>query len=445
MLESQSREVTEVTRSDRWLHVAVDPLRNPQGALRGALGIISDVTERRRMEEELRHRAEELATADRRKNEFLAMLAHELRNPLAPILNCLGLIRQESSEGQPIGPSLEIAERQVKHMARLLDDLLDVSRFIQGKIQLQKSPVDFARVVAHAVETSTPLIQAKKHRLVLNLPAEPVTIQGDSTRLAQVVANLLNNAAKYTEPGGEITLTADCDGEELTIRVKDTGIGLSEDMLGRVFDLFTQADLSLDRSQGGLGIGLTLVRSLVELHGGSISVRSPGLGLGSEFIVQVPARFGPSTARPETPPPPARQANEHLRILVVDDHLDSATSLARLLKSWGHRTRVVHDGPAVIDALSTDTFDVVLLDIGLPGMSGYEVAARIRDSRGGDRIVLVALTGYGQEQDQRRSAAAGFDRHLVKPVIPDTLNDLLTNVQGLRSQADAAGTMTDQS
>lgn len=432
MIESQSRAVSEVRQAGRWLHVAVDPLKNSQGLLRGAVCIVSDVTDRRRLEEELRRRAEELAAADRRKDEFLAMLAHELRNPLAPILNSLGLIRQENPSGSDLGLSLEIAERQVKHMARLLDDLLDVSRFTQGKIQLQKSPVDFATVIAHAVETSTPLMKAKRHRLTVNPPTEPVWIQGDATRLEQVVANLLNNAAKYTEPGGAIALEAERDGDELVMRLTDTGIGLSEPMVDRVFDLFAQADLSLDRSQGGLGIGLTLVRSLVELHGGTVSARSPGLGRGSEFTVRLPVPKEALALAAEAPGPANRDASAPLRILVVDDHEDSATSLARLLRSWGHHARVCFDGPAAIEILSHDAYDVVLLDIGLPGMSGYEVAEQLRQRPGCDKLVLVALTGYGQEQDLRRSEFAGFDRHLVKPVIPETLQALIANLDVLR-------------
>jgi CheY-like chemotaxis protein/two-component sensor histidine kinase len=389
------------------------------------------------MEEELRRRAEELAYADRRKDEFLAMLAHELRNPLAPILNCLGLIRQQGPEGQDRGPSLEIAERQVRHMARLLDDLLDVSRFTQGKIQLQKSPVEFSSVVAHAVEMSRPLIEAKKHRLVLDLPAESIWVQGDPTRLEQAVANLLNNAAKYTEPGGMITVAVENGGGELVMRVTDTGIGLSEDMVTRVFDMFAQADLTLDRSQGGLGLGLTLVRSLIELHGGMVSARSPGLGMGSEFTVRLPATPPPSGLR--SAPTVPRPTDERLRILVVDDHIDSATSLVRLLNSWGHKASVAHDGPTAIETVSAGTYDVVLLDIGLPGMSGYDVAAQLRGRPGGDRLVLIALTGYGQQQDLRRSEYVGFDHHLVKPVTPDTLQVLLANLQTFRDRVRAAG------
>jgi PAS domain S-box-containing protein len=438
MLASQSREVAEVTQAGRWLHVAVDPVRNVQGALRGALCIVSDVTDRRRLEEELRRRADELAAADQRKDEFLAMLAHELRNPLAPILTSLELIRQEFPAQADLGEPLEIAERQVKHMSRLLDDLLDVSRFTQGKVQLRCERVDFSSIVSHAVETATPLIEAKGHRLTVRLPAEPVYLQGDPTRLAQIVANLLNNAAKYTEPGGMIALTAQRDGAELMLRVADTGIGLSAEMVPRVFDLFTQADLSLDRTQGGLGIGLTLVRNLVELHGGNVGVRSEGLGRGSEFTVRLPAQDRAPAISPEVPPPAQQPADEILRVLVVDDHRDSAVSLARLLKSWGHHARAAHDGETAIEAASADRYDVILLDIGLPGMNGYEVAARIREMPGGDDVVLVALTGYGQEQDVSRSEAAGFDRHVVKPVTPDTLRALLATTGTHRRQAGAA-------
>ena len=268
MLTTHRREVTEVKVSHRWLHIAVDPLRNAKSVVNGALCIISDITERREMEEELRRRADDLAAADRRKDEFLAMLAHELRNPLSPIMNALELIRLQGPNGPNSIQSLEIAKRQVRHMSRLLDDLLDVSRFTQGKIQLKKGPVNFSVVVSHAVEITAPFIKSKGHHLEINVPPHPIWLIGDMTRLEQVVANLLGNAAKYTPPNGHITLTASLEGKDLVVRVSDTGIGLNEEMLPRVFDLFTQADLSLDRTQGGLGIGLTLVKSLVEMHGG---------------------------------------------------------------------------------------------------------------------------------------------------------------------------------
>jgi PAS domain S-box-containing protein len=439
MLETQHREVFERTLAGRWLRVAVDPVKNQHGVVKGALAIVSDVTDRRELEEALRRRAEDLAAADRRKDEFLAMLAHELRNPLAPILNCLELIRHEAATSPQLEQLLEIPERQVRHMARLLDDLLDVSRFTQGKIQLRKEVLDLSTVVAHAVETAAPLVAAKNHQLTVTLPCEPVRLLGDPTRLEQVVANLLNNAAKYSEPGGRITLTADREGDELVLRVKDTGIGLSPEMQSRVFDLFAQADLSLDRSQGGLGIGLTLVRSLVEHHGGSVSVRSAGLGQGSEFTVRLPLPRELPTALPAAAPSVRHAEPERLRVLVVDDHRDSAVSLARVLKSWGHLSRVVHNGAGAIEAVIAEPFDVVLLDIGLPGMDGYEAASQIRNQANASGLVLVALTGYGQQQDLHRSKNAGFDHHLVKPVSLDTLRDLLNTLASARTEGVAPG------
>ncbi len=437
MSKSQAREVVELTLDGCWLHVAVDPLRDWQGEVAGAICIVSDVTERHEMEEELRRRAAELAAADRRKDEFLAMLAHEMRNPLAPIVNSLELIRLHADGREAFAPALEIASRQVRHMTRLLDDLLDVSRFIQGKVHLRKEPVALSEVISHALETATPLITSKRHHLEVSLPDEPVILLGDETRLAQVVGNLVNNAAKYSEPGGQIMLTAQQEDGDLVLRVADRGIGMSPEMQERVFDLFSQADLSLDRTQGGLGIGLTLVRSLVELHGGTASVKSPGLGKGSQFIVRLPI--------PKNLPPPAPAASgaaddaafRPLQVLVVDDHRDSAQSLARVLRLWGHDARVVHDGPAAIDAVADggNAFDLVLLDIGLPGMDGYQVATQVRQSIGSSAPRLIALSGYGQEQDLERSRGAGFDDHLVKPVNLETLQRLLARPDPLRALA----------
>lgn len=425
MLESHRREVAEVKLSDRWLYITVDPLRNGKNVVNGALCIVSDITDRREMEEELRRRAEDLAAADRRKDEFLAMLAHELRNPLSPILNSLEVIQLQGRGDAYPAESLEIAKRQVRHMSRLLDDLLDVSRFTQGKIQLRKGPVDFSAVVSHAVEITAPLIKSKGHHLEINLPPHPIWMIGDMTRLEQVVANLLSNAAKYTPPKGRITLTTSLEGKELVLRVRDTGIGLNEEMLPRVFDLFTQADLSLDRTQGGLGIGLTLVKSLVEMHGGSVVATSRGLGEGSEFIGRLPLSSGSPASPPSAAPAASSSGSSSLRVLIVDDHRDSASSMAQILEKWGHQTCVVHDGIEALQRVSTDTFDVVLLDIGLPGMSGYEVAERIREKHGRARPLLVALTGYGQDQDVIRSKKAGFDQHLIKPVMLETLQSVL--------------------
>jgi PAS domain S-box-containing protein len=429
MVASGQREATELGVADRWLLVTVDPLRDARGVLKGGLCIASDITHRRRLEEELRRRAEELATADRRKDELLAMLAHELRNPLAPIANALEVIRLDRSDASAREEALNIAGRQVAHMARLLDDLLDVARFTRGNVELRKVAVDLTTVLRQAVETSRPLIEAGGHELSTSFPCVPVWLEADSTRLAQVVANLLNNAAKYTDRGGRIALTADRQGDEVVIRVRDNGFGLSAEMLPHVFDLFAQEARSLARSQGGLGIGLTLVRSLVQLHGGSISAESPGPGRGSEFIIRLPAtspapaarrRDGDSSATASFPPP-------NLRLLVVDDSDDAVRSLARVLRLWGHIVRVARDGPEAIEATVAESFDVILLDIGLPGMDGYEVAERIRETLGSGGPRLIALTGYGQQEDLARSRRVGFDGHLVKPVSLDRLRELLVD------------------
>jgi PAS domain S-box-containing protein len=433
MLASGHREALELTSGDRWLRVTVDPVRDVAGAIKGGVCIALDITDRRRLEEELRRRAEELSVADRRKDEFLAMLAHELRNPLAPIANALEAIRQGHSDEAATEESLEIAVRQVGHMSHLLDDLLDVSRFTRGNIQLRKIPVELASVLNQAVETSRPLIETGRHQLSISFPDAPVWLEGDPTRLAQIVSNLLNNAAKYTERGGQIALSAKREGTEAVVRVRDNGIGLSTEMLPRVFDLFAQEDRSLDRAQGGLGIGLTLVRSLVHLHSGSVSVESRGPGQGSEFIVRLPVstRTGAKPVTREGDQAANATFQRVLQLLVVDDSHDSARSLARVLKLWGHDVRVAHDGPTAIEIVASEPLDAVLLDIGLPRMDGYQVAERLRTQFGAARPVLVALTGYGQEEDRARSRSAGFDHHLVKPVELESLRQMLSDVKFL--------------
>ncbi len=429
MLATGRREAAELTLGGRWFRVTFDPLRDSGGVVKGGLCIVSDVTDRRRLEETLRGRAEELAAADRRKDEFLAMLAHELRNPLAPIANALESIRLARDDVRATDEALNIAVRQVGHMAHLLDDLLDVSRFTRGNVQLRMVGVDLAEVLNRAIETSRPLIEAEGHELTTSFPPDPVWLEGDPTRLAQVVSNLLNNAAKYTERGGRISLTARREGDEAVIGVRDNGIGLSAEMLPRVFDLFSQEVRSLDRSQGGLGIGLTLVKSLVKLHGGSIRADSEGPGRGSEFTVRLPASGPPSS--PEGGRKPASAAAHRparpLKILVVDDSRDSARSLARVLMLWGYETRVAHDGPSALEASLSEPFDMILLDIGLPGMDGYQVAERLRDEWGPSGPVLVALTGYGQEEDFSKSKSVGFDDHLVKPVSLERLQAMLSD------------------
>jgi PAS domain S-box-containing protein len=384
---------------------------------------------RQRIDEELRRRADEIAAADRRKDQFLAMLAHELRNPLAPIRNAVELMRQVETLDPSFQPNREMVERQVKNLARLVDDLLDVSRITQGSIRLRKEPVELRSILERAVDGTRSLIESRGHQLVLELPRDPVRLDADPTRLEQVVTNLLNNAAKYTMPGGNIWLSAELDGKVAVVRVRDTGIGVPPDVLERVFEPFVQTDGSLARTEGGLGIGLTLVRSLVEMHGGRVEAHSPGLGQGSEFTIRLPARV----AQPAELPPPVsetavRPLARPLRVLVVEDNVDAAESLATLLRVWGHDVQVVHDGLQALDAARGRRPEVVLLDIGLPGLDGYQVARRLREDLGLDSALLVAMTGYGQPEDRRRSREAGIHHHFVKPVEPFVLRNLLADV-----------------
>ncbi len=406
---------------DRWFRVASDPTFD-DGVEVGSVCVFTEVTDRHRLEHELRGRAEALVVDDRRKDEFLAMLAHELRNPLGPILNAFEVIRVGNLDEGEAASVRQVAERQARHLARLVDDLLDVSRITSGKIQLRREPVDLAEVIARVVEASRPNVESHRLGLIVEASPGPLPMLGDPTRLDQVMTNLLNNATKYTEAGGTITVRAARRGDHARVEVADTGIGIPSEMLSKIFDLFAQVHQALDRSQGGLGIGLTLVRRLVELHGGTVSVRSEGAGRGSEFVVEFPltdaAVNGPTQQ-------PARVPSGPRKILVVDDQVDSASILARLLRSRGHQARAVGDGVSALEAIHSDRPDVVLLDIGLPGMNGYEVARRIRAEVGEAPILLVALTGYGQEGDIRLALEAGFDHHLVKPTDLDAIESLL--------------------
>jgi signal transduction histidine kinase/ActR/RegA family two-component response regulator len=388
--------------------------------------MIAQLREDQGVEQALQEANARLDEANQRKDQFLAMLAHELRNPLAPMWNALHVLRLGGANGSAVEQARAVAERQVRHMARLVDDLLDVSRIAHNKIQLRKNRIELAAVVTGAVEATRALVEARRHALSVSLPTTAVWLEADPTRLEQVLVNLLTNAAKYTEPGGRIGLTAERDGDVLVLRVRDNGVGIAPDMLVQVFEPFVQAERSRDRAQGGLGIGLALVRSLVELHGGSIVATSAGPGQGSEFTVRLAAL---PEARAEVPGVvfAAGQPSQGraLRVLVVDDDVDAAQSLAMLLNLWGHEVYATHDGAAALEAAQAWQPAVVLLDIGLPGMDGYEVARRLRAARGPARPLLVALTGYGQEEDRRRSQEAGFDRHLVKPADPETLEMLL--------------------
>jgi signal transduction histidine kinase/ActR/RegA family two-component response regulator len=398
--------------------------------------------------EELAHRAavalenahlyRELREADRRKDEFLATLAHELRNPLATVRNALHVLQLPGVDDASAARAREMMGRQVEQLVRLVDDLLDVSRVMHGRIALRRERVGVAAVLTRAVETARPAIDAAGHELTVALPAEPVWVDADVVRLTQVVGNLLHNAAKYTERGGRISLGAGREGDEAVIRVRDTGIGIRPDMLSRIFDLFVQTDRAADRSQGGLGIGLTLVRRLVEMHGGRVQALSDGPGTGSAFVVRLPAR----PAACEGPPasgPPAPAAVPRRRVLVVDDNADAAESLAMLLRLEGQEVRVAHDGPAALEAARAERPNVIFLDIGMPGMDGYEVCRRLRQESGLNGAVLVAVTGWGQEEDRRRGQEAGFDRHLVKPVGMEVLQQVLAGLAVPHAPSPGAG------
>ena len=388
-----------------------------------AAALEAETIQRRHAEAELLKKVAQLADADRRKDEFLAMLGHELRNPLAPVTTALELMRLHSDEPLRVARARDTVARQVEHMTRLIDDLLDVSRITRGKIELRHEAVLLSSLVARAVEATRPVIDDRGHRLTLDLPEHPVTLDGDPARLEQVVANLLNNAAKYTDVGGRIALRAFVESGQLVVSVKDNGAGLTPEMLERVFDIFVQGPETRAYSRGGLGIGLTLVRRLVEMHGGSVEARSDGPGQGSEFITRLPIRPAPQApTRSDTGAAIASLPKR--RILVVDDNIDAADALAELLRDYGHDVRAVHDGPSAIEQAQLHRPDIVLLDIGMPGFDGYEVARRMRHDLG-LKSTLVALTGYGEARHRRMSRDAGFDQHVTKPVDIRMLETLL--------------------
>ncbi len=354
----------------------------------------------------------ELEAANRAKDEFLAMLGHELRNPLSPIVTALELLRRRDGGTTREG---EIIERQVGHLVRLVDDLLDVSKITRGKIVLRKEPLEIAVAIAKAVEIASDLFEQRRHRLTIDVPAEGLRVEGDVVRLAQVVANLLTNAARYTEPGGDIALRATADGGEVVVTVKDSGEGIARDLLGRIFDIFVQGQRSRDRKEGGLGLGLALVKSLVELHGGTATARSDGPGKGSEFEIRLPATT--RAARTEAARvPSAASVRSPRRVLVVDDNVDSAELLREMLEWVGHEVAVAHDGPSALAVAEQFVPDIALLDIGLPVMDGYELGRRLHAMPQGARCRLIALSGYGQDRDRARSRASGFETHLVKPI-----------------------------
>jgi PAS domain S-box-containing protein len=411
-----------------WSRWAVMPWIDENGAIGGIIISAENITDRKQNEIHLAEQAQQLRDADRHKDEFLAMLAHELRNPLAPIRNTAEILKLKDLDPARLAWCTDIINRQVTHLVRMVDDLLDVSRISRGLIELKKEVLEVREFILPAVEACQPLVDAHLHRFALALPPDPLWIKGDRVRLAQVVSNLISNAAKYTEDSGDIRLSVEASDSEIGIHVCDNGSGIEPADLANLFDLFYQAERNLDRSQGGLGIGLSIVRNLVVMHGGHVQAFSAGRGQGSEFLVCLPRLSLPVSTLSITAAPSASSPNK-LRILVVDDNRDAAESLALLLEADAHHVFVAYDGVFALEKARIERPDVILLDIGLPGMDGYSVAQALRQNNEMEGALLIALTGYGQPDDQEKSIAAGFDEHLVKPVDIEKLQQLLHSYQ----------------
>ncbi|MEA2563887.1 MAG: hypothetical protein QOH06_5391 [Acidobacteriota bacterium] len=408
-----------------WLHGNAVGLRGEAGQVSEYIGTLTDITEQKEAVEALRD-------ADRRKDEFLALLAHELRNPLAPLRNGLQVMRLAPGDAKAVARLRDMMDRQLSHMVRLIDDLLDVSRFSRNKMELRRSRVLLADVVSSAVETARPAIEAAGHELTVSLPPEPVHLDADLTRLAQVFGNLLNNSAKYTQRGGRIQLTATREGGEVQVAVRDTGIGIPASALPTIFDMFSQVDRSIERTTGGLGIGLALVKGLVEIHGGRVEAASPGEGKGSTFTVRLPVLEERAESAPglavEVEVEPGLTGSKR-RVLVVDDHRDSAASMALMLQMIGNEVHTAHDGVEALQSAERFRPQVVLMDIGMPRLNGYETTRRIREQPWGRDMIVIALTGWGQDVDRAKSKEAGCDGHLVKPVSLPDLEKLLAELQ----------------
>lgn len=415
------------TPEEHYLDFVYQPIRDASGRVSGILLHGNDVTSHVRAKQALRE-------ADRRKNEFLATLAHELRNPLAPIRNATRLAKMPTATPAHTKWSLDVIERQVEHMARLLDDLLEASRISRGTFELRKERIELTSALFSAIETAQPLIEARRHILSVDTPPEPVWLDADPVRLAQVFSNLLHNAAKYTDPGGQIHIKAQREGKWICVCVRDTGIGISPEMLPRVFEMFSQAGSAIDRAQGGLGIGLALVKGLVDMHGGNVEVRSEGVNKGSEFIVRLPVVEPTGETASENQPSPETCTNPDIRrVLVADDNHDAAESLAVLLQLKGHEVEVAHNGRDALRLAARFQPDVALLDIGMPELNGYDLAKAIRATDWGKDIRLVAVTGWGQDDVRERALRAGFDQHLTKPVDERTLTRVLSGGNGATS------------
>jgi PAS domain S-box-containing protein len=407
-------------RKDRslfWANVVITPLHGDDGVLRGYSKVTRDMTERKHVEA--------LEEGRRQMSEFLAMLGHELRNPLAPIRNAVHVMAREKLDPTASEWCRDVIDRQVSQLARLVDDLLDVTRITSGKITVHKEAMDLNLAVERAVEASRPVLESRRHGLSLMLAEAPVTVEGDLVRLSQAVLNLLNNAAKYTPEGGSISCSVKHENGHAVVRVHDNGIGIPRDLLPKIFELFVQGDRSLDRSEGGLGVGLTLVERLVRLHGGTVHAESPGPGMGSEFVIRLPVARQGAAGDDRDAGRKFDVAEEGRRVLVVEDNRDAADTLAAAVRSWGHQVQVAYEGPSALRAAPGFRPDVALLDIGLPGMNGYELARHLKDMFADDDILLIAVSGYAQEEDLRRSADAGIARHFAKPVDLELLRPLL--------------------
>lgn len=404
-----------------WLAGKGEVIRDEAGHPVRMLGVNYDITERKQSEEALRE-------ADHRKDKFLATLAHELRNPLAPIRNALQVMQLAGNDPAVLEQSRTMMERQLGQMVRLIDDLLDVSRISTGKLALRKERIELANVINNAVDTARPIIEAAEHELSISLPPHPVYLDADAMRLAQVFSNLLNNAAKYTNRGGKIWLDARCDDGELVVSVRDTGIGIPPEALSSVFEMFTQLHPSLGKEQGGLGIGLMLVKQLLGMHGGSIEAFSEGAGKGAEFIVRMPTAAAAAKAEAPGQEDDWRAASGGCRILIADDNADAADSMGMMLRMMGNDVRIAYNGLEAIDEAVKFRPDVALLDIGMPQLNGYETARRLREYPWGKRMILIALTGWGQEDDKRKAAEAGFHQHFTKPVHPAELLKLIAGL-----------------
>ncbi|MGY6276470.1 PAS domain S-box protein [Methylomonas sp. MgM2] len=428
---SIEEKVTHADGSIHWYSTVKIPLIE-EGHCDKLLGVATDITDRKQHEAHLAEHALQLQETTRRKDEFLAMLAHELRNPLAPISNAVETLKFTDLKPAQIARCTDMINRQVKHLTRLVDDLLDVSRISRGLVELKKEPLEIRDFLLPAVETSQPLIDTRRHTFSLVLPPEPVWVEGDRIRLTQVVSNLINNAAKYTEEGGHIELSVEVSDREVGIHVSDNGSGIDPADLSRLFDLFYQAERNLDRAQGGLGIGLSLVHNLVAKHGGNVQVFSAGRGQGSEFVIQLPRLILSPSICAITDAPAASSVNQR-RILVVDDNRDVNESLALLLESEGHQVLTAFDGISALEIARTERPDIILMDIGLPGMDGYAVAQALRQHHELERTMLIALTGYGQPDDRKKSGASGFDEHLVKPIDMEKFRKLLANYPTTRT------------